>query len=306
MSRRGMPRDLLDAQRAAAVAGAGVRDADPQRPVDHRQALRPVAHGELLDHSRRLERGVDPGDGAAELAVHPDVLASSPRGRQARRPRPTATVAVTAPRRGSISETVPSSALATQTPAAPTARAETPRATGMLVVTGSAPLAPILISVTVPEDGLLAQTTPAPQASLRRLAAERDRLASSSRSRGRDPRRRSRVGWPPRRRRRRRTARRPVRPTRYVAATSFVCGEMTDTVPSWLLATHTPAGSTAIPDGPCPTGDGLADRVGLRVDARHGVAVGVGDPDRAGAGRDRGGRALECDLRGQRRPARAR
>ena len=29
---------------------------------------------------------------------------------------------------------------------------------------------------------------------------------------------------------------------------------MTDTVPSWLLATHTPWGSTAIADGPCPTG----------------------------------------------------
>lgn len=78
---------------------------------------------------------------------------------------PTGTVAVTAPRRGSISETVPSSALAIQTPAAPTARAETPRATGILVVTGSAAFAPILISVTVPEDGLLAHTTPEPQAS---------------------------------------------------------------------------------------------------------------------------------------------
>ena len=33
------------------------------------------------------------------------------------------------------------------------------------VVTGSAPFAPILISVTVPEDGLLAHTTPEPQAS---------------------------------------------------------------------------------------------------------------------------------------------
>ena len=75
---------------------------------------------------------------------------------------PTAIRAVTTPRRGSIRETVPSGALVTQTrvraereggrPAADLDRAH--RAAAFA-----------LISVTMPEDGLLAHTTPAPQAS---------------------------------------------------------------------------------------------------------------------------------------------
>src|SRR5215208_3634960 len=44
-----------------------------------------------------------------------------------------------------------------------------------------------------------------------------------------------------------------VLPTRIVSTTRLVSGEITDSVPSWRLATHTLPGSTATPDGPCPT-----------------------------------------------------
>ena len=39
-----------------------------------------------------------------------------------------------------------------------------------------------------------------------------------------------------------------------MSTTALVCGEMTDSVPSWRLATQTLVASTAIADGPCPTG----------------------------------------------------
>ena len=71
---------------------------------------------------------------------------------------PTATVAVTTPRAGSMRDTMPSGGLTTHTPSAVAATAATPRPTWIV---RTAVAARALISVTVPAAALLTQTASA-------------------------------------------------------------------------------------------------------------------------------------------------
>ncbi len=164
--------------------------------------------------------------------------------------RPTATVAVTTRRSRSIRDTVPSSGLATQTASSPTARAATPRliSTGWVAVEVAAS-----IGVTVPVDGLLAHTTPSPHASLPGWLSSvtffvRRLLTGSRRTTAYSSGAATQIAPP--------SAQSPSTwlPTGIRRAIWFVRGEMTDTLPSRLSATHTPCGSTAIADGAFPTG----------------------------------------------------
>ena len=287
-------------------------------PSTARHGLRPAADAAPLgDHGPlRVDARQRPG----ELVRHPDragrrrdargaVVAARPRPWRSRRRRSR-----------SIRDTVPSSGLATQTAPSPTARAATPRLSCIGCVGRGA--WPRRSRVTVPVDGLLAQTTPSPHASLpgwlssvtfavRRLLPGSRRTTAYSSGAG-DPDRAAA----------RRRARRPGCRPGSAAATWFVRGEMTDTVPSWLLATHTPCAPTAIADGACPTGmvwrivrvSGSTRETRLRsrsvtqtAPAPDAIAVGRAlerDLGREGAllGVDRGDR-VALDRRGARRVA---
>ena len=152
---------MQDVQRAAAVLRAGRADADPQRAVDDARALGVVARLQRLGD--RVAGRIDAGHGAGALVGDPDAVA---RGDDAGRPLwlPSPITAVGTPLRPSIRDTVPSLVFATHS--APCAHA-TPLGLRPTVIrfTTAARLRPGLSCVTVPEDSLVAQTEPPPQAS---------------------------------------------------------------------------------------------------------------------------------------------
>ena len=78
--------------------------------------------------------------------------------------------------------------------------------------------------------------------------------------------------------------------------TTFLAGSIRDSVPSWRLATHTAPSPTASALGPLPTAI-TRTTAPLRGSMRVTVArLLAGDPERAGAGHDRGRDRADRDL----------